>query len=58
MKTKMIEDKYKGQPMFQVWEVDEEGKVVGTRPIVSMGRKKLKAIMNHSEEAKKFIEEN
>jgi len=55
MKTKVIEGDFKGNAIFAVWELDEEGNKKGDRPIVSMGKKKLKAILDHQEEAKQFI---
>lgn len=50
--TKAFFEKYKGYPIFSVWEVDEQGNKV--RMIVSMGTKKAAAIMNHMEDFKTF----
>ena len=55
MQTKVIESEYKGNKLFAVWEVDDEGNKKGNYPLASMGKKKLKAIVKHLEEAKEFL---
>ena len=58
MQTKVIKDEYKGNPMFKIIKVDEDGEQVGEYPVVSFGLKKAKAILDHKEELEQFIEEN
>ena len=54
MKTKVFLDEFKGNKLFAVWEVDENGNKVGDYPIVSMGGKKAIALCNHLEDFKDF----
>jgi hypothetical protein len=48
---------FKGQRIFAVWEVDDQGSKLGQYPIFSLGPKKSIALGNHLEEFKSFIEE-
>jgi len=45
MKTKFEQGTYKGHPTISIWEVDEAGNKVGKRPIVTLGFRKMAAIM-------------
>lgn len=55
MKTKVTEGKHKGT--ISIWEVDEDGDNKGEYPILSMGKRKFKAILDNIEEIKQFIGE-
>ena len=55
MKTAVFKGKHDNTKA--IWEVDEEGKQVGSYPIVSIGKKKIKAILDNAEELKKYVEE-
>lgn len=57
MNTKVFFEKFKGYPMFAVWEVDDNGSKVGQYPLFSMGTKKALALAEHLEDFKIFIEE-
>lgn len=54
MKTKHFLDEFKGNKVFAVWEVDDQGNKVGDYPLFSMGGKKAIALMNHLEDFKDF----
>ena len=54
METKLFDGKHEGTK--SIWKVDEDGEKVGTYPIVSMGKKKIKAILEHADEMKEFVE--
>ena len=56
MKTKVFFDKFKGNDVFAVWEIDESGNKVGQYPLFSMGGKKAIALSNHLEELKDFAD--
>lgn len=57
MRTVVKITEYKGNPVLSVWEVDEDGDRANKYPIISLGRKKLGALMSHSEEIAEFLEE-
>jgi len=57
MKTIMEQGSYKGHPTVSIWEVDEAGNKVGKRPIVTMGFRKLAALMSKQEDIMKWIKE-
>jgi hypothetical protein len=57
MKTKAFFEKYKGYPVFSVWEVDESGDKVGAYPLASLGTKKAVALANHLEDFKLFADQ-
>jgi len=54
MKTKVFFDEFKGNKMFAVWEVDDQGNKVGDYPLFSLGQKKAIALSNHLEDFKDF----
>ena len=54
MKTKVFKGKYENTKA--IWEVDDNGNQVGKAPIVSIGKKKIKAILENAEELKKYVE--
>lgn len=59
VKTKAFNDEYKGSPILAIKNVDEDGEPQeGSYPVVSFGLKKAKAILEHVEDIKKFVEEN
>jgi len=53
MNTKIFPGKFEGT--ISIWNVDEEGEKKGDYPLLSMGKKKLKAILTHIDEIKEFI---
>lgn len=53
--TKILEGKFKDT--IAIWKTDEDGNTVGEYPILSMGKKKLKAILDNIEEIKEFVGE-
>lgn len=55
--TKVFIDEFKNSKVFGVWHVDAEGNKIGQYPIVSMGAKKLNALLLHSEEIQEFVKE-
>lgn len=56
MKTTYEIGEWKGNPVFKVWKADEEGNKIGEYPIVSLGKKKLEALLNHANAAIGFAE--
>jgi len=55
MRTKVFIERYKGQPVFSVWEVDNEDKKVGRYPAFSFGKKKAELILSNIAEIEKFV---
>ena len=55
METLIEEGKFEGT--LAIWRTDEDGNKVGEYPIISCGKKKFKAILEHIEEIKKFVGE-
>ena len=45
MKTIFESGSYKGHPTVSIWEADDAGNKIGTRPIVTLGFRKLAALM-------------
>lgn len=59
MTTKVFENKFGRHNLFSVFKVDEDGeKGNDDKPIVSMGIKKAKAILEHIDELTEFVEQN
>jgi len=58
MKTKVFTSEYKGHPIVQVFEVDDQGNKQGKYPVVSMGVKKAKALLDNQAEVALFIADN
>lgn len=56
MATKVFEDTFKGHPFIAIWKVDSDGNKIGKTPIVSFGKVKCQAIMEHQEEIGKWLE--
>lgn len=62
MKTKVFLGEYSGQPLLAIYEVDDEGNKKPHPyydrliPVVSFGKKKAAAILNHIDEIKDFVE--
>ena len=56
-KTKVFKDEYKGNPVYGIWNVDEEGEKEGSYPIASMGKKKLEAVLDNAVELRELLEE-
>lgn len=57
-KLEAFKDEFNGKPIFAIWEVDEEGNKVGSKPVVSMGKVKLQAMVEHIDQARRFLDEN
>lgn len=60
-KTKVFNESFGRHKMFNVYDVEPDGSKVNgedSKPVVSFGIKKAKAILDHVEELKKFVEEN
>lgn len=55
MKTKFESGSYKGHPTVSIWEVDEAGNKTGSRPIVTLGFRKLAALMANQAEVMEWI---
>lgn len=49
---------FKGRPLLSVWSVDDNGDKVGKYPVISFGLGKARAILEHVEDIKKFVESN
>lgn len=56
VKTIVEIGEYKGNSIFTIWSVNNEG-VKSQYPLISVGRIKAKAIINHLEELKDFTGE-
>jgi hypothetical protein len=56
MKTKVFLDEFKGNKVFAVWEVDDQGKKVGDYPLFSLGARKALALANHLEDFKDYVD--
>lgn len=55
MATKVVTDEeYKGNKMFKVYKLDDDGKQT-QYPLVSIGKKKLKTILDNIEAAREFV---
>ena len=54
MKTKVFFEEFKGNKMFAIWEVDDQGNKVGDYPLFSLGSRKAIALSNHLEDFKDF----
>lgn len=55
IKTKVFFETFKGNKMFSVWEVDDNGNKVGDYPIMSMGSKKASVVHKHVKELESFV---
>lgn len=58
MATKRIPGEFKGNPMFQIFEVDEDGQPTSEYAVVKFGIRKAKAVLEHMDDLKAFVEEN
>jgi hypothetical protein len=56
-KTKVFNEEFKGNEMFSIWPVNEEGGKLTEYPIINFGKSKARAILKHIDELKKFAEE-
>lgn len=56
-KTKVVPHKYGKHELFAVFAVDENGEP-SEKPIVSFGVKKAKAVLEHVDELKYFMEKH
>jgi hypothetical protein len=55
MNTKVFREKFKGQAMFSVFEVDDSGKKKSEKPVLNMGIKKAELVMKHEEEFREYV---
>lgn len=58
MSTKAFKGEFKGKQIFEIHVVDEEDTPKYDRPLISFGVNKAKAILDHIEEIKEFVDEN
>jgi len=56
MSTKAGADEFKGNKLFAVYKEDENGDIE-ERPIVSFGKRKAQALLNHLDEFEAWCEE-
>ena len=56
--SKVLENEFKGQPLFSIFEVDEDGEKCYEKPIVSFGIKKAQHLIVHLKELEGFVLEN
>lgn len=58
-KTKVVSHKFRGKEMFTIFKEDKDG-VIDTdeRPFLSMGISKAKALIDHLDELKEYVERN
>jgi hypothetical protein len=58
--TKVLPNEFNGKSLFSVFEVDENGEKTNDKgyPIVSFGLKKAKALLDHVDELKDYVERN
>lgn len=45
--TKVFIEDYKGNQMFSIWEVNEDGEKTKAFPIISFGKTKAEALIKH-----------
>ena len=57
MTTRAGSDEFKGNKLFAIYKEDEYGNIIGDRPIVSFGKRKAQALLNHLEDFKSWCEE-
>jgi hypothetical protein len=53
--TKCFVEKFKGNNIISIWEVDSDGKKTSSYPLVSFGVKKAKLVSTHIEEINSAI---
>jgi len=62
METKVLKDKFGSHNLFTVFEVNENGEKLMNgekeKKVVSFGIKKAKAVLEHIDDLKKFVEKN
>lgn len=56
MSTKAGSDEYKGNKLFAVYKEDENGDIE-VKPIVSFGKRKAQALLNHLDDFEAWCEE-
>ena len=57
--TKAFVGEYKGSPVLSIKKVDENGEPLeASYPVISFGKVKAKAILEHVEDIEKFVKEN
>lgn len=54
-KTAVFIQEYKGNEMFSIWEVDNDGSATKEFPIMSFGKTKAAAILRHLSDLKKYL---
>lgn len=57
MKTKVFLEKFKGYPVFAVWQVDDSDQKLGSYPLFSLGTNKAVALLNHIDDFTAFAKE-
>jgi len=56
MSTRAGSDEYKGNKLFAVYKEDENGDIEN-KPIISFGKTKAQALLNHLDEFEEWCEE-
>lgn len=49
-----VED-FKGSPIIQIWEVDEDNQNVSSFPILSFGKSKARLVLKHIKDLEEFV---
>jgi len=57
MQTRAFKDEYKGHPVISIWQVDDAGNKVGKLPIISFGKSKAQAILQHIEDIEQAFDQ-
>lgn len=57
MEIEVEQSTFKGRPVLKIWGLDEEGNRNGEYPIITVGRKKAKALVQAIESLKAFAQE-
>ena len=55
MSTKAVVGQFKGRPVLQIFNTDKDGKTEG-QPVITFGITKAKALQDHADDIKRFIE--
>ena len=53
-KTKVFMDIFKGYEVFAIWSVNENDEKIGEYPVMSFGKLKARAILNHLQEIQEY----
>lgn len=56
MATKAFLGEFRGEKIFEIWNVDEAQKKVGQRPVISFGYNKACLILDHVASIEQFCD--